>query len=302
MYQENFIPTEVKGLNICLRFFEVENPKANVLIVHGMCEHQGRYIDFVNYLNSLGYNVYSYDHRGHGKSLNRYKDYGYFEVLKEDGLVNDLNRVVDYIKHNSKLELFLFAHSMGTLVTRIFLQTHSLKVNKVILSGAPNYQGMARFGILLTKFISLFKGDKYQSKLITKLALGAFDKEVEVKNKNEWLSYNKDNVNTYNKDESCGFTFTNNGYISLFRMVLRLHKFKSAKDLNYKLPIYLIAGHDDPVIGKEKGFNDSINSLKKMGFKDISSKLIPNMRHEILNEKNKDVIYEEVKAFYDRSL
>lgn len=65
-------------------------------------------------------------------------------------------------------------------------------------------------------------------------------------------------------------------------------------------PILFIYGKEDPCTGYEKGINDSVNTLKKAGFNNISVSPFENMRHEIINEDAKEKVYEEVLEFYER--
>ena len=127
------------GYRLLLNVYEAENPKAVVQIAHGMEEHQGRYKAFAEMLVEHGYTVVSADMRGHGKMP---KTLGFFK--RKEGyltLVDDHIKITNYIRHKYKdLPLYLFAHSMGSIIARVVLQTHSKKYNKVVFSGYPNYR------------------------------------------------------------------------------------------------------------------------------------------------------------------
>ena len=75
---------------------------------------------------------------------------------------------------------------------------------------------------------------------------------------------------------------------------------KNYKDTNVDMPILLISGVDDPCTGGEKGRQASLENLKDAGFKDISVITLDNMRHEILNEKDKQKVYDDVLNFFDK--
>lgn len=295
------IISKFDNLKLKAREYRPENYQKVVLIVHGMCEHQLRYSDFATYLAKHGFLVYTYDHRGHGGSIGEGGTLGYF--AKKQGaqaLITDLDTVVDFIKDNNKeLEIYLFAHSMGSIIARCFLQTGSQKVAKVILSGAPNYQGLAPFGLFLANVVSLFEGEKKRSKFLTKLSLGNFNKAVaNPTSPNDWISYNQSNIDKYNNDPLCGFTFTNNGYKALFKLLIRMHKVNAYLDVKETLPICFMAGADDPCTGGTKGLINSEKTLKTAGFKNILKEEFAGMRHEILNEIDRKNIFEEVLEFY----
>lgn len=301
---KNFkIKSDFDNLDLDVNKYECNNAKASVLVVHGMVEYKERYDRFASFLVENGYEVYTYDHRGHGSSLNEYNDFGFFASKDGHiGIVKDLKQVVNYVKDNNEnKKLFIFAHSMGTIVTRLFLQENSDLVDKVILSGAPCPNKLAGVGHFLAKSKCMFNGDKKHSKLITKLSLGSFNKKVEnPTSNNDWISYNQENIDKYNNDPLCSFTFTNSAYKDLFKMVKLMQKPKRYKNVKSDLEIMFLAGKDDPCTGSTKGLNNSINILVKGGFKNISKKEFENMRHEILNELDYNKVHEESLKFYEK--
>ena len=115
----------------------------------------------------------------------------------------------------------------------------------------------------------------------------------------DWLSYNEENVQKYADDPLSGVEFTLGSYNALFHLVADINKPKLYKDVNANLPIYLISGVDDPCTGGEKGRADSLDRLTKAGFTNIEVKTLDHMRHEILNEKEKDTVYNDILAFLD---
>ena len=111
------------------------------------------------------------------------------------------------------------------------------------------------------------------------------------------LSKNLENVDQYEADELCGFLFTTNGFINLFQLMVKAFDKKDWKVTNSELPILMIAGQEDPVIqGKDK-FEQLKQFLMGVGYKNVSSKLYPTLKHEILNEKENQRIYEDVYEF-----
>ena len=298
--EQKTLKSSYDGLDISINEYLTDNAKANILIIHGMIEHAKRYDDFAKFLNAHNYNVYTFDKRGHGTSRNEYITYGYFGSNGDKALLNDILEIITYIKEKSNLTLNLFAHSMGTIETRCFMQLNSHLVNKIVLSGAPNYQAGTKLGIILAKILCLGNGERKSSKLIYHLSLGAFARKVKNSKTNvDWLSYNEENVKNYQNDPHCSFSFTNNGYLTLFTLVNQMHKsnlYISTKEN----PILFICGEDDPCTGYEKGIKSSIRTLNKAGYNNIDKIILPKMRHEILQEINKEEVYKDVLEFYER--
>ncbi len=287
------------GYKLELHVFQVEKPKAVIQLIHGMEEHQRRYENFIKVLNEKGFLVVSSDMRGHGVSapyLGYFKDKkGYVE------LIEDQKTITKYIKENFKqLPIYLFAHSMGAIITRVLLQENSKDYEKVVLSGYPNYQIGAYAGIILAGIIKLFCGAKYKSKLIASLSIGSFNKAIQnAKTKSDWVCSNEEVIQEYAKDPYCGIGFTCSAFSDLFHLVILMHKPKRYHHVNTKLQILMLRGLDDPCTGGRKGANDSKQILLKAGFQNIQNREYENMRHEILAEKQNQKVYEDIIEFYE---
>ena len=187
-----------------------DQPKASILILHGMAEHQKRYEMFAGYLVNQGYDVYSYDHRGHGMDK-LMKELGFF--APENGyqlVVQDAITVSEHIEKNNRCNKFiLFGHSMGSIISRNVIQTYD-KYTGVILSGS-NYPPkiMVQIGIFLSAVIQKFKGSKHVSPFMSNLMFGS-KKYTSLSNRTafDWLSRSNPVVGAYIHDPYCGFTCT----------------------------------------------------------------------------------------------
>jgi alpha-beta hydrolase superfamily lysophospholipase len=74
-----------------------------------------------------------------------------------------------------------------------------------------------------------------------------------------------------------------------------LHKKKSSNTIN--LPILLLNGKEDPVVGGKIGYKQTITDLNTQGFDNLTHVEFDNMRHEILNEKENILVYQEIDKF-----
>lgn len=281
-----------------LHIFKVENAKAVIQIIHGMEEHQERYEKFIKELNNNGYSVVSSNMRGHGENA---KDLGFFK--EKNGyieLIEDQKIITKYIKNKFKeLDIYIFAHSMGTIITRVLLQENSKDYKKVVLSGYPNYQSGAYFGIFISNIIKAFHGPKYKSKFIAYLSVNSFNRKIKNPKTNyDWICHNEETVKAYIEDPYCGIGFTCSAFNDLFHLVIMMHKPKLYNNVNKELEILLLRGIDDPCTGGDKGAKDSCNVLSSAGFGEIQSINYPNMRHEILAEKECKKVYMDILEFY----
>lgn len=282
---------------LSVNVYECSNPIGIVQIIHGMEEHQGRYEEFAIFLQNNGFIVVTSDLRGHGpcaETLGYFKDKDGYKLL-----VSDEIKIREWIAVNyQNIPIYLLAHSMGTLIARNMLQKYSVMYNKVVLIGYPNYDKNAYIGIFLSNIIKAFHGPKYKSKLLEKLSVGRFNKKFKnAKTPVDWLCSDYHILEKYHQDKYCGFIFTCSAFNDLYHLVINIKKSNSVINVNKDLKFLLLNGEDDPCVGGGKGIQHSIMLLNKMGFVDISKISYPQMRHEILNENNKELVYNDILNF-----
>lgn len=270
-------------------------PVGIVQISHGMAENKERYKDFMKYLSKEGYIVVIHDHRGHGKSVLKNDDLGYFNSNRNI-LVEELYQVTTYIKKlYPNLKITLFAHSMGSLVARMYIQKYDNMIDRLILCGAPTYNPFSRIGSLLAGILGKIKGEKYKSEFLNNLVFKNYNKNYDVPN--SWICSNEDIVIEYNKSKYCGFIFTIDGFKMLFYMMRTVFKRNLYVVKNKTLKILLIGGMDDPVIDGKRKYDNLKQFLNSVGYINVNEKMYENMRHEILNESENIKVYKDVLKF-----
>ena len=288
------------GYELSLRIYEAQEPKAVVKFIHGMEEYQDRYRPFAEFLRDAGYTVVTADLRGHGKNAPMLS-----HIADQDGhlrLLEDEEAILEMIHENwAGIPVILFAHSMGTIIARVFLQKWSREFHKVVLSGYPNPNGAAGAGIVLTELIASFKGAGGYSKLVDGMVLGPFAKAIpDAKTPQDWLSVNQENVRRYIEDPLCGARFTLGSYNALFHLIRMMDCPELYEDVWKELPILMISGKDDPCTGGEKGREDSENRLRRAGFRELEIVTLEGMRHEILNESGRKEVFRRILAFMNK--
>ncbi len=291
----------VDGYKLDLHIFESKEKKGIVQLIHGMEENQDRYSNFALFLSKQGYTVITSNLRGHGKNA---PILGFFD--KKDGaklLIKDQEIILNYIKQRYKVKsIYLFAHSMGTIITRNLLQNNSMSYEKVVLTGYPNYRIGAIFGTWIANILIFFKGPKYYSNFLHNRVTSTFNSKVEKPKTNiDWLSYNEENIKEYSNDEYCGESFKVSALKDLFILLRNMNKKKKYHNINKNIKILMLRGADDPCTGFDKGSKKSIKFLKKVGFFNINEKKYSNMRHEVLNEKNQQEVYTDIVNFYNQN-
>ena len=295
-YEEKIIKS-TDGYNLNLHVYDVPAPKAVIMCIHGMEEHKERYIPFAIFLQEHGFAVVTADLRGHGKSAPLLS-----HIADKDGarlLIEDEKIILASVKEKyPESPVYLFGHSMGTIIARKLLQTDSRAFSKVVLSGYPNPQAAARIGAMLNGIIMKIKGPKGHSGMIDGMVLGGVSKAVkDAASPLDWLSVNRENIKTYAEDPLCGAPFTLGSYDALFHLLMNIDRPDLYRDVNKTLPILLIAGSGDPCVGGEKGKADSLDRLKRAGFQMIHGKTLEGMRHEILEEQDRGAVAKVVVDF-----
>lgn len=299
MKQEEILLSAKDGHTIFLRSWKPsrKKPVGVVQISHGMAEHSERYAETAKQLCSAGFIVFAHDHRGHGHSMNGspaglYSQKDGWTLVKED-----LNQVHEYIADEKPdLPLFLLGHSMGSFIAMAYLIDFHPKLTGVILSGS-NYDKPIKYRALkpIIKAEKLRQGNEGRSKVIEFLTFGHFNKDI--KNPStpfDWLSRDPNEVDKYINDEHCGFFCTNQLWDDLTGGLIEISSTTRLKDIEANLPIYLFAGAEDPVGEKGKGVRRLVHQLIGSGHTDVTYKLYPDARHEMLNETNKEEVVKDL--------
>jgi alpha-beta hydrolase superfamily lysophospholipase len=289
--QTQIVPSKVDKHPLSMAIIEpVGKPKAIVVFSHGMAEHKERYYPFMQYLAKHGYVCEMHDHRGHGGSVTKKQPLGDFGTNKVRAISDDLQQMVTYMQEKYPgIPTYMFCHSMGTMVGRMYLQDYDTSIDKVVLCGPPS--GGNRKVDFKTKWRNFWAPHKARSSR-------SFANMDDGGLQNSWLSVNEDNVRAYNADPLCGYAFTNNGNYNLALMSQEIAKPDWGID-NPELKIWLIGGENDRAIGSPERFAQLVDFVKSQGYRNVDSKIYPGLKHELLNEINKEQIWAEVMAFYD---
>ena len=297
----NLVDIPSRGRQLQAAFTPVESPKAVVVFVHGMAEHKARYFPFMNYLAEMGYASVITDLRGHGETASSKEELGYFGKKGDEALVEDNHNVILWARAQFPgRKVFLFGHSMGSLIVRCVAKKYDADIDGLVVCGSPSKVSIAGLGIGLTHIIGLFKGQRYRSPLLEKMTTGAYGKKFQAEGlTNSWLSNNKANVQAYNNDPLCGFPFTVNGYRALMRLLKDTYSDNGWVVKNPGLPVHFIAGSNDPCIGSLKAFSNAVSFFRGRGYERVTSQVYPGMRHEILNETGREDVWRDVRAILE---
>lgn len=285
--------------------FVPQNPRAMVQISHGMCEYILRYTPFAEYLASLGILVFGHDHLGHGQSAKSSDDLGFTaEGGGADLLVDDVHQLSLFMKEQyPSLPLILFGHSMGSFIARDVLTKYGKDYAAAIICGTGGPETPAALGRVLASLLIKLQGERHRSPLLKKISFMGYNKKFgKGCDKNAWLTRDGEIIDRYRSDPFCSFVFTLRAYHDLFTLVERVSKKEWANQLPKDLPILLVSGEMDPVGGFGKGVRTVGERIANAGILDLTVKLYPDMRHEILNEIDKETVWKETMEWIEQRL
>lgn len=279
-------------------FWPTIKVNAHILIFTGMEEHALRYTDFALFLNNYNFDVYSVDYFGQGENINKgISKKGIVPDGAFETFVDDLGVLAERIKKDG-LPLYVIGHSMGSFLTQRFVQKYSHLVTKAVIVGSNGPSILFGLGNLAAALSVSAKNRDNESKFLASLSIGAYAKSVEnAKTSADWLSYNEKNVEEFLLNPLDGGPSSKGFYRELLRGTSKLYKKRNYKNVRKDLPLFIVAGEDDPVGNFGKGVKKQYAFYRKIGFTDVTMKLYVKMRHEILNETNKEQVYNDILNF-----
>jgi alpha-beta hydrolase superfamily lysophospholipase len=247
----------------------VNGAKASVVIVHGLCEHAGRYDYVTEKLNLNGFNVYRFDHRGHARSEGPRTFYSDFNQL-----VDDVNAVVETaLQESGELPLFVIGHSMGGFASSSFGTKYPGKVKGIVLSGA------------LTRYFTKVAGE-----LPMALPLGTyFPNEL-----GSGVCSDPAVVNAYNNDPLVEKQIS----VDLFNSLGNGIEWLTQHAASFVDPVLVLHGANDGLVSER----DSREFYGDIASTDKTLKIYAHLMHEIFNEPSRDEVIGEAIAWMQKRI
>jgi len=281
-------------------------PRGIVQIAHGIAEYIDRYDPFMEFLAEHGFIAVGNDHLGHGKSIASPEEKGIF--AEEDGwsyVLADMDLLHDRMHGEYPgLPYIFFGHSMGSFLTRNYLILHPDKPDLAIICGTGQQAPLIVWaGYTMANAQVKSKGPRGDGTQLNSIAFGSYTKGYDqVRTPFDWLNRDPAQVDKYINDPLCGFVAS----VSLFRDMMGGIRFISKQEninrMNKDLPVLFIAGGADPVGENGKGVERAYKAFCKAGLRDVTMKLYPEARHEILNEINRSEVMQDVLDWLDAHL
>ena len=295
MMEEVKLPASDRTM-LYVHCWRAEQPKAVVLLAHGMTEHAMRYDRFGQFLSQNHISLYCHDQRGHGKTGGM--QLGHLRKGVEwNMMINDLFTIKKkLIDIETDCPVYLMGHSMGSFLVRRTVQLRPSMFDGLILSGTGDGQGLAgKAAVKIAGAACLLAGQETYSKRLQKLMFGSFNKGiVNPQSEYDWLTCDQTELERYLSDSQCGFTCTNGFYHELLQGIQLANDPKNIASMRKEMPVYLFSGDCDPVGNRGKGVRHVQQLLEQAGMQDVTVRLYAGGRHEMLNEINRDAVMAEL--------
>ena len=280
--------------------------KAILQISHGMVEYIRRYDEFARYLTSFGFYVVGNDHLGHGESVTSDEKYGFFHMEHgNEYVIGDIHELRQMTANKyPDLPYFMLGHSMGSFLLRQYITLYGEGLKGALILGTGSYpQAILKTGILLCRSSAALKGPMHCSQTIENIASGSYNKKFQpTRTTHDWLTKDTKIVDKYLADRWCSFKFTVRAYEQMFSGIEYLQNKDHIARIPKDLPLLLASGSDDPVGGFGSGVRQAYKTYQDAGIKDLKMKLYSGDRHEILNETNRQQVYQDLRNWMEERI
>ena len=275
-------------------------PKAVLQIIHGIAEFVERYDGFANYLTGLGYVVVADDHMGHGQSINGDGIQGYFHGGWFAGVEDSYHLLQLTREEYPGVPYVLFGHSMGSFMARTLLCKYpDSGLDAAIICGTGWQPAFALPALIkVVDSICQKTGETKPNETLQTMIFGGYNKKIANQRTGfDWLTRDEAIVDAYIAHPLCGFTASCGLLREMMKGIHYVEQPKNLAKMRKDLPVFFIAGSEDPVGPYGKGVLQAAKAFRKAGMKDVEVKLYPDARHEILNEINRAEVYMDVSAW-----
>ncbi len=276
-----------------------------VQIIPGMAEHAGRYQEFASFLAAHGYGVFCADHPGSGLTANSIENLGQLPATRGwEIMLGNIRALYTFIrKEYPDTHVFLFGHSMGSILARHFVAVYPVYIKGLILSGPFNTPTILLK--ILRSFIRVYimiAGPRTKSKWFNRLFYQNLNRRFKGGSTLfEWISSQRAEVDAYVADPYCGYDCTLAFYKTLFRGIGAMKK--SQKNLKYRktMPLLSVCGKDDPVGNFGKDMVKIHSHFYRQRFQNNTMKVFRG-RHELLHDKKKEKVFQFILEWMNNNL
>lgn len=275
-------------------------PRAIIQFAHGMRGCKERFLPMFEYMAENGFLCVANDHRGHGASVLSPDDLGYMYAGGFRALVSDMKDVTDWVRSAfPDTPVFLIAHSMGSLAARIYAYEYGSALSGLFVVGSPSYNPLSFFGRIFIGLLCRVGGGRLRLSLVQRLMSGRYNRNFKSEGPEAWTCSDPRRRREFAENPLCNYDFTANACHNLLCMMRETYSSGKSAPQNPSLPVFFLSGKDDPCMIDYDSFLRAIGHMKNHGYKSVESRIYPAMRHEILNEKDRLLVWRDILDIID---
>ena len=299
MTKEMTLRSQVDNLGISVLVVTPDDaPKAVLQLSHGMCGCKERYMSMMKYMADRGVACVASDHRGHGHSVRSSEDLGYMYDGGYMALVDDLRVVTRWIHRTfPSVPVYLVGHSMGSMAARIYAKYDDSSIDGLVLTGSPSWNPLSRIGRLLSGMMCIMGLSHMRMSWSQRMTSDRYNRPFMSEGYQAWTCSDPQVRKEFFDNPVCNFSLTANGSYNVMSMMGETYAGGIWNVTNPDMPIVFISGSDDPIMGSEKKFHESVQNICDRGYTNVTSAIYPGMRHEVLNEIGKEEVWDDIIDF-----
>jgi alpha-beta hydrolase superfamily lysophospholipase len=305
---------------------DVPSPRGIVQILHGMCEYVLRYDRLIAALTDIGFICCGIDMRGHGRTgfpdvdirdippsspldetaemrkRRLYGNLGYFgDGVNFEQLYADEDNLRLLMREKyPDLPYIFYGHSMGSLITRGYVAHYHDTLDGLILSGTVhNPSPTPQIGLTLANGVIRRYGERHISKNYRNMFFFSYIYGIEADGPVAFNSADAAIREEFLSDPLCHFNYSMSAYRELLHIVIDINNEDRHDAMPRDIPILFISGEDDPFGGRGRGVTAIVNRLVEQGHTNVTMKIYPNMRHDIVHDNGYEQVLSDVCAFVE---
>lgn len=282
--------TQIHGI-----LYKIDNPKYIMQIIPGILDSIDEYEELAKHLSDDNIMICGMDNLNLGNSIDN-GNYGYFGNKKEAylNILKDIDKFYNEI-HNKYPDIpyYILGYSYGALIAKLYANNNK-SINGLILIGCP-YKNNVFINKFNINFNILSKGEKETDYNDYKNIFNKANKYYVGNDEYAWISNNTNYINMIKNKYNPRLTF--NGFYVLYDILGKASSNKYIKNTSNDLHILILSGKDDPISNYGNDVNNIKNQYQKLLVKILDSKVYNNLRHNLLQEKEKDIVINDIINF-----
>lgn len=290
-------PYDSLQISVC-EVLPQSSPVAVVQLVHGLCGCKERFLPFIQYLTANSVACVASDIRGHGDSIRSEDDRGYTYQGGAEAVVMDIEAVSSYIRNTyNDVPFILLGHSMGSLAVRAYTKAYDKHLDGLIVCGSPSPNPLSPFGRMIVKGMCRKNEGRDRPDALQSFTSRIYNKKFKDEGYQAWTCSDPMVRKQFAEDPRCNFNITADCAYTLLNLFQVAYSDDEWALEQPDLPVIFLSGGDDPCMLSLNKFNKAVERMRKIGYKNVTSKIYDGMRHEILNEIEKELVWKDILDF-----